>query len=683
MRRRVALQTASFFPVLAVAEAAFAFSAPITDNPTSNYTAQIATGDYSQVQSYSEIIGLNVNTLQTEPDLYWFKYVSDGKSEVTFDTLGSDFGTNGPGGGTSGGTVLGSYNQSQIGVYTATGAPVAISKGTSDINGNPITIYPNFSTDPTKWYYPEGLSQLTFEPNAPTNPHWNVSPTDPTPFTGWAAPGNSGNSQKYYPPDYYTALNEYQVWNTALSTVVLDKNGNPVIDPSTGQPYQQPGWRYFDYARVGPGSSWNRYNVLPAGTYYIAVSSAGPVLSGDLPTEKVLEYPVWYDESTQQNNVPQLSGDMGPWQYYDDANGGPSYYGTIQLNVTETLLPALITWNNTGATGDGKSWDNGTSQNWNDGTNPATFSAGADITFNDNNNGHFAVTLNGNVAPGSVFFNNSTGNYTIGGTGSITGSGNLDKNGTGTVTLSTVNSYTGGTQVDGGVLVVGVSGALPANQALEIHNAGVLRLGTNSGATVLSSLYISSGATLDVGNNHVFINYGSTFDTFTTIVSELAIGINGGAWNGTGISSSAANANHSYGVAAIDGADLAHTAISSGTIEIAYALYGDINLDGVVNGSDFAILAAHFGQSVTGGWEQGDLNYDGNVNGADFALLAGNFGKAASGADVVLPSSEWASLDAFAAAHGLMADVPEPSSLLCMSALVGVLASRRRSIDRR
>ena len=140
------------------------------------------------MQSFSEPIGFNPNTLVVEPDVYWFKYVSDGNTEVTFDTLGSDFGTDGPGGGSGGGQVLGSYNESQIAVYTATGAAVAISKGTVDINGDPITIYPNFSSDSSKWYYPEGLSQLMFEPNAPTDPHWNVSPTSTTPYTGWAAP---------------------------------------------------------------------------------------------------------------------------------------------------------------------------------------------------------------------------------------------------------------------------------------------------------------------------------------------------------------------------------------------------------------------------------------------------------------------------------------------------------------
>jgi hypothetical protein len=60
--------------------------------------------------------------------------------------------------------------------------------------------------------------------------------------------------------------------------------------------------------------------------------------------------------------------------------------------------------------------------------------------------------------------------------------------------------------------------------------------------------------------------------------------------------------------------------------------------------------------------------------------LVSNLGKSASGADVVLPAADYAAIDAFAAANGLMADVPEPTSLGLISlAAAGVLVRRRRS----
>jgi lysophospholipase L1-like esterase len=162
-----------------------------------------------------------------------------------------------------------------------------------------------------------------------------------------------------------------------------------------------------------------------------------------------------------------------------------------------------------------------------------------------------------------------------------------------------------------------------------------------------------------------------------TILANLATGCNGGAWNGPGISSSAAAANHRYGIAFADGAEGLVWGLSSGQLKISYALYGDMHQDGVVDGSDFAILSANFGKHVTGGWEQGDFNYDGSVNGVDFVLLAENFGKTMRGTSVTLPQNEWTALESFAATHGLLSDVPEPSSVAILFTL-GFFGPRHR-----
>jgi hypothetical protein len=124
--------------------------------------------------------------------------------------------------------------------------------------------------------------------------------------------------------------------------------------------------------------------------------------------------------------------------------------------------------------------------------------------------------------------------------------------------------------------------------------------------------------------------------------------------------------------------------LSAGTIEIKYTLLGDANLDGIVNGVDFGILAANFNKGVTG-WDEGDFDYNNIVNGTDFADLASNFNKGANGASFGPSALSDAALVAFAQANGLMADVPEPMSMgiLTAGALATVASRRRHSLHRK
>jgi hypothetical protein len=107
---------------------------------------------------------------------------------------------------------------------------------------------------------------------------------------------------------------------------------------------------------------------------------------------------------------------------------------------------------------------------------------------------------------------------------------------------------------------------------------------------------------------------------------------------------SAAANSASYGVGFADSADHGNPAgLSSDTIEIKYALLGDANLDGVVNGVDFGILAANFNK--------------GAVSASDLAALTN-----------------------FAAANGLLSDIPEPASVVLLCAtLTGALSRRSRT----
>jgi hypothetical protein len=139
--------------------------------------------------------------------------------------------------------------------------------------------------------------------------------------------------------------------------------------------------------------------------------------------------------------------------------------------------------------------------------------------------------------------------------------------------------------------------------------------------------------------------------------------------------------NPGYGIGYADSADPGNpAALPSGTIEVAYTILGDADLNYIVNGIDFGILAANFNKSVSR-WDQGDFNYDNIVNGIDFADLAANFNKGASGAAVGPTALSDPAIVAFAEANGLMADVPEPAfGALALVAAGGFFARRARRL---
>ena len=99
------------------------------------------------------------------------------------------------------------------------------------------------------------------------------------------------------------------------------------------------------------------------------------------------------------------------------------------------------------------------------------------------------------------------------------------------------------------------------------RRARLLVFSTGIGGSSQGALSITATGKLDITNNHLFINYGSGADPIASIAAMIKSGFNGGAWNGTGIESSAAAANSgSYGIGYADSADPGNPAgLSSGT----------------------------------------------------------------------------------------------------------------------
>jgi autotransporter-associated beta strand protein len=351
--------------------------------------------------------------------------------------------------------------------------------------------------------------------------------------------------------------------------------------------------------------------------------------------------------------------------------------------------PANLTWNNSGGN---YLWDTATSSNWNNGSSNTVFNAQDNVTFNDNNPSNtaanYAVTLNTTVSPGSVVVNNSNGNYSISGSGgSIGGTGSLTKSGTGTLTLSTPNAFTGGTIVTAGKLLIeptsATTSALPTG-ALSVGGNGIVQLADNvtAGAPLatsnvnITSLSLTGTGTLDIGNNHIIIDYTTGNDPIASIeawINNGYYGLPGPAIISSDIATDDSTSGLSYGIGYADGADGAIAGLPSGEIEIMFTLLGDANLDGTVNSEDFTPFSTHAGQS--GMWDDGDFNYDGTVNNEDFTPFSHNLNQTASLA---------AAAGALDVANGAsLTNVPEPGcAVLSLIAAFGILQPRFRSKKR-
>jgi autotransporter-associated beta strand protein len=352
-----------------------------------------------------------------------------------------------------------------------------------------------------------------------------------------------------------------------------------------------------------------------------------------------------------------------------------------------------IIWNNLqgSSPSNGTSWDM-TNNNWSyyynasSGVNSTTpYADGVNAIFNDNNNGHYAVTLNSTVNPAAVYVA-ANGNYSIGGTGTISGTAGFFKSATGTLTLSTANNYTGGTFVTNGRVIIEPTSTTTcalAPGALSI-SGGTVQLADNVSAgtalgtsnVVISSLSLTGTGTLDIGNNRVIVDYTTGHDPIASIAQWIENGyydLTGPSIISSDIATADAASGLSYGIGYADGADGVVSGLPSGEIEIMFTLLGDANLDGTVNSEDYTPLSHNMGATVVGGWDKGDFNYDGTVNTEDFTLFAHNIGSSAS----------------YAAQAGLLepansvelTNVPEPTGAAALIAIAGgALLRRRRKI---
>jgi len=232
--------------------------------------------------------------------------------------------------------------------------------------------------------------------------------------------------------------------------------------------------------------------------------------------------------------------------------------------------------------------------------------------------------------------------------------GGLTKLGSGAMTLSNRNTYSGGTTVDAGLLIAADGLASVGSGTINLNGGGVIFRSTSAGA----------------------------------VNALLTSGYNSGSWTGTGIDSTAAadDLAHLHAVGMLQPSSaipFEGQSLGTGDVAVKYTYYGDTNLDGKVDGSDYSVIdndylfnsnPANASDPLTG-WQNGDFNYDGVIDGSDYTLMDDAFNR--QGAVI---TEEVATSTAQIAGSSSPAGVPEPSAALLLAMPAMGLLGRRRPL---
>jgi hypothetical protein len=158
---------------------------------------------------------------------------------------------------------------------------------------------------------------------------------------------------------------------------------------------------------------------------------------------------------------------------------------------------------------------------------------------------------------------------------------------------------------------------------------GIVRV---TATQTLASLSILSGATLDLDNHNLILDYAGESSPLAGVADQIRTARNGGTWTGAGITSTSARNNplHNTTLGAMESSDFKSIygdaatfdgeTIDATAVLIKYTYYGDTDFNGQVNFDDYSRTDAGFNNNRSG-WLNGDFDYNGIVNFDDYSLI--------------------------------------------------------------
>ncbi len=286
--------------------------------------------------------------------------------------------------------------------------------------------------------------------------------------------------------------------------------------------------------------------------------------------------------------------------------------------------------------------------------------------------------------------NVSVGNLTIGGsTLTVTGTAG------GQLLFGAAATVTGTATINVAPAFTVYVGAVTGGGGLVKANAGTLNIDSRS---VLASLNIQGGTVAtDVQGSALVtgsLTFAGTTDAWVgrldlavgdlivrsgnlaTVTNQIRQAYDNGANDGNGIQLTASGRGTvlgsalagQLGITAFDGVPVA-----AADVVVRATVSGDANLDGVVDGSDYARIDAGFAGHLTG-YANGDFNYDGVVDASDYTLIDNAFNTQPRPMAGVAPALAGVSTAEISAD---LSAVPEPMAAGLYAAVAAGLVCRR------